>query len=210
MLLRSLLQLLLPSAAADMSLFAIGDWGGQKEAPFWTDTEVNNAAGMAAFAASERPRLGLLMGDNFYARGIRCDDYSDVSDNISHGYAMRATRGNGRTSGTAASRRPCAEDATHHRFIDTFEKVWDAPSLLSLPMYVIPGNHDYYSQNTMAAEIEYGQRRDIPGSTGRWRFPVQVTRFSCPQRYDSVVLVANWDISFLVYTERGAQLVRLH
>ena len=160
-------------ASAEMSIFAIGDWGGQKEAPYWTNTEVNNAAGMAAFAAAKRPRLGLLMGDNFYGRGIRCDDYSEAPGNTSHGYAVRASRGDGPAVSTVASRHPCFEDATHHRFIDTFEKVWDAPSLLSLPMYVIPGNHDYYSQNTMSAEIEYGRRRDIPGSTGRWRFPVQ-------------------------------------
>ena len=77
-------------ASAEMSIFAIGDWGGQKEAPYWTNTEVNNAAGMAAFAAAKRPRLGLLMGDNFYGRGIRCDDYSQAPGNASRGYAVRA------------------------------------------------------------------------------------------------------------------------
>lgn len=35
----------------------------------------------------------------------------------------------------------------------------------------IAGNHDYYSQTTVGAEIEYGRVR-VPGSTGRWRFPV--------------------------------------
>jgi hypothetical protein len=147
----------LPDGAyAQMSVVAVGDWGGQKEYPYWTDAQVSNALGMAAFASAHPPRLGLLMGDSFYGRGIRCDDFEEQNHTIRYsrpnnrrddwelrrydGYAYRATRGRGPDSmppAPAAEHRACSEDARHHRFQDTFEKVWDAPSLM-FPMCAWP------------------------------------------------------------------------
>ena len=49
----------------------------------------------------------VLMGDNFYSEGIRCDDDADVK-----GFAR-----------AVGVRRPCTEDAKNYRFQETFEKV---------------------------------------------------------------------------------------
>ena len=122
-------------------------------APYWTDPQVENTEGMAAYAAARPPKFGLLMGDNFYSRGIRCDDDKDV-----RGWA-RAIRAS----------RPCTEDAFNYRFQATFEQVMDAPSL-DFPMYAVLGNHDHYGNAT--AQVEYGQLgKSVPGSSGRWLFP---------------------------------------
>jgi hypothetical protein len=110
--------------ASGMDIVVLGDWGGQTAAPYWVDTQVENTAGMEAYATQTSPRAGLLIGDNFYSYGIRCDDEKDP-----RGW-VRATK----------SRRPCTEDAMNYRFQETFEKVMDAPAL-DFPMWAIAGNH---------------------------------------------------------------------
>ena len=56
------------------------------------------------------------------------------------------------------------------RFESTFEKIYTAESLTRIPWYAIAGNHDHYGN--VSAQVEYARRPDIPGNTGRWRFPV--------------------------------------
>lgn len=153
-------QLLLALAQAHavcgepLDVMVLGDWGGQAAAPYWTDPQVENTEGMAAYAAARPPRFGWLLGDNFYDRGIRCDDSKDP-----RGWA-RAWR----------ARRECTEDAFNYRFQETFEKVMDDPAL-DFPMYAIVGNHDHYGN--VSAQVEYGALgRAVPGASGRWQFPV--------------------------------------
>ena len=139
--------------ASGMDIVVLGDWGGQTAAPYWVDTQVENTAGMEAYATQTSPRAGLLIGDNFYSYGIRCDDEKDP-----RGW-VRATK----------SRRPCTEDAMNYRFQETFEKVMDAPAL-DFPMWAIAGNHDH--RGNVTAQVEYGTLgTQVPGSSGRWTFP---------------------------------------
>jgi hypothetical protein len=139
----------------ELDVMVVGDWGGQGDAPYWTDPELRNTLAMAAYAAARPPRFGVLMGDNIYSRGIRCDDLKDPS-----GWKR-----------AVPSWRPCTEDAANYRFVETFEKVMDDPSL-GFPMYAIAGNHDHYGN--ISAQVAYGQADSAaryPGSTGRWRWP---------------------------------------
>ena len=50
-----------------------------------------------------------------------------------------------------------------HRFADTWDSVYTADSLTSVPWYVIAGNHDY--KGNVSAQIAYSQ------DNARWKFP---------------------------------------
>jgi hypothetical protein len=83
---------------AQMSILALGDWGGSADPPFYTDVEVANANAMAGVMAQANPtpELGLLMGDNFYTHGIDCAGDPDPN---------------------------CTTDSHSQRFVHTFEEV---------------------------------------------------------------------------------------
>ena len=128
---------------SQMSMLALGDWGGGDTAPFFSAVERANANAMAGVMAdpdTTTPSFGLLMGDNFYTRGISCINKDKDPD--------------------------CTADVHSHRFADTFENVFDQPQFVDFPFYVILGNHDHYGNAT--AQLEYGTKRM---GTGRWRFP---------------------------------------
>ena len=55
------------------------------------------------------------------------------------------------------------DDVNSQRFGSTFESVYQAPSLTTIPWYVIGGNHDYYGN--VSAQIDYTQK------SSRWNFP---------------------------------------
>ena len=52
----------------NLTLFAIGDWGGHGTPPFTTPGEVSVAAGMGRAAERTEPNGVLALGDNFYPR----------------------------------------------------------------------------------------------------------------------------------------------
>ena len=143
-------------AAADThQFFAVGDWGGQSGyTEFTTTNQLEVAAAMGAHATEVRPDYVLMMGDNFYSKGISCH-HDDTPD--------------------------CVTDSNSHRFNDTFESVYDRERwpALDVPFYVNGGNHDYYGNIT--AELEYAARQtaaadpsDWPlSATGRWTWPFQ-------------------------------------
>lgn len=58
------------------------------------------------------------------------------------------------------------QDSRSFRFDWTFEDVYSAESLTSIPWYVIGGNHDHYGNIT--AQIEYSTKVK---PDGRWKFP---------------------------------------
>jgi tartrate-resistant acid phosphatase type 5 len=82
----------------------------------------------------------LALGDNFYEDGISCL--------------------NDPTPG-------CTTDATSHRFADTFEKVYTAPSL-QVPWWLNAGNHDWHTVANATAQLAYTHQ---PGTSKRWNFP---------------------------------------
>lgn len=113
-------------AVAQMSFLATGDWGGQGHPPFYNDVEVSNANAMAGLIAEAdkradtvKPSFAMMMGDNFYSRGIECQ-----------------RDGHGRKLDPA-----CTTDSSSHRFADTFENVFSQPAFDDFPFYVLLGNH---------------------------------------------------------------------
>ena len=62
-------------AAADpLTLFAVGDWGGGSNEQPTTANQLNVAAAMKLAAEAHQPDAVMMMGDNFYLRGLSCDD----------------------------------------------------------------------------------------------------------------------------------------
>lgn len=87
------------------------------------------------------PTMVHAYGDNFYEDGISC--LNDPSPN-------------------------CKMDATSHRFVDTFEKVYTAPSL-QVPWWLNAGNHDWHPVANQTAQLAY---TNLPGRLSkRWNFP---------------------------------------
>jgi tartrate-resistant acid phosphatase type 5 len=72
------------------------------------------------------------VGDNFYEDGISCS--GDPSPN-------------------------CRADAYSHRFVDTFENVYSAPSL-QVPWFFNSGNHDWHTIANTTSELAYALRSD--------------------------------------------------
>ena len=108
--------------AAQMAFLATGDWGGQtateNDPRYYNDVEMANANAMAGLMADPGlevvPSLGLLMGDNFYGRGISCDNDPMPG---------------------------CVTDSHSHRFNKTFEEVFSQPVFDDFPFYVNLGAH---------------------------------------------------------------------
>jgi hypothetical protein len=48
-------------------LQALGDWGGEGNAPYTTPYEIANAVGMAKIASEVNSQFVLALGDNFYS-----------------------------------------------------------------------------------------------------------------------------------------------
>ena len=84
------------------SLRSVGDWGGASKAPFTTPEQLSTAKGMGQVGSSLKPSQVWGIGDNFYEDGISCS-----GDNS----------------------KDCVASAASHRFADTFENVYTAPSL---------------------------------------------------------------------------------
>ena len=59
---------------APLSLLAVGDWGGYDNMNPTTKNQVDVAAAMGAVAKETKPEAVLMLGDNFYDRGLSCDD----------------------------------------------------------------------------------------------------------------------------------------
>ena len=100
-------------AAGQLNLLVVGDWGGASTAPYTTAVQTSVAAAMGAVGAANQITEVFGVGDNFYEDGISCS--GDHSPN-------------------------CRADAMSHRFVDTFENVYSAPSL-QVPWWFNAGNH---------------------------------------------------------------------
>ena len=103
--------LLARGAAGQLNLLVVGDWGGASTAPFTTAVQQAVAVSMGAVGAANKITEVFGVGDNFYEDGISCR--GDHSPN-------------------------CRADAMSHRFVDTFENVYNAPSL-QVPWYFNAG-----------------------------------------------------------------------
>eukprot|EP01043_Picozoa_sp_COSAG02_P004585 COSAG02_NODE_121_length_35326_cov_25.450819_17_plen_846_part_00 len=121
-------------AASGLGILATGDWGGIGTPPYYNDVQMANANAMAGVMADPLtevvPSLGLLLGDNFYNRGIDC--LNDPEEN-------------------------CVSDSHSHRFERTFENVFSQPAFDEFPFYTVLGNHDHYGNAT--AQLEYSTQR---------------------------------------------------
>lgn len=136
------------------NFLAIGDWGNDDAA------QHEAAAGMGAVAAEIGATQVISLGDNFYH-----DDDSHCSTAGGHygGICLNNTDG---VDGVL-------------RFNSTFESVYTAQSLRTIPWWAIAGNHDHAGNVT--AQISYttnAQNRRLPTGTGRpglpakrWNFP---------------------------------------
>ncbi len=57
----------LASAQNGLNFVALGDWGGESNAPYTTPYESATAAGMAKVASEINSQFVLALGDNFYS-----------------------------------------------------------------------------------------------------------------------------------------------
>jgi tartrate-resistant acid phosphatase type 5 len=133
------------------NFLAIGDWGDD------TADQRVNAAGMGAVAAEIGAAHVIALGDNFYhSNESHCDTsgghYGGICNNNMDGI-----------------------DGVD-RFKSTFESVYTAESLRTIPWYAIAGNHDHAGNVT--AQIAYttnAQNAPLPSGRGlpakRWNFP---------------------------------------
>ena len=133
------------------NFLAIGDWGDDSA------DQKANAAGMGAVAAEIDAALVVALGDNFYHSA---DSHCDTSGGHYGGICNNNTDG---IDGV-------------DRFESTFEKVYTAESLRTIPWYAIAGNHDHAGNVT--AQIAYTtneQNSPLPAGRGlppkRWNFP---------------------------------------
>ena len=53
----------------------VGDWGGQTDAPYYTDAQLNVAQQMGVVASSIGAQFVVSLGDHFYDNGVK-----DVND----------------------------------------------------------------------------------------------------------------------------------
>jgi len=63
-------------AAGDLSVVAIGDWGGHNDEEPTTESQRLTAIGLRRKAVELNASFAMLMGDNFYSHGISSDDTS--------------------------------------------------------------------------------------------------------------------------------------
>jgi len=136
------------AAAATLTFFLLGDWGGHETYPWTTPGQLATAAGMGAFGGSlpgGAPAFVVALGDNFYALGL-CSNWTLAPYNNSCPNATLPETGTARD----------------HRFSETFESVYTAPSL-AVPWYVIAGNQD--ALGNVSASIAYS------ALSPRWRHP---------------------------------------
>jgi tartrate-resistant acid phosphatase type 5 len=129
------------SLSLSLKLIAVGDWGGASAPPYVTGAQVFTAAAMGVVGAALNISEVWGVGDNFYEDGVSCAGDPDPT---------------------------CKPDATWHRFVDTFEHVYTAPSL-QVPWYLISGNHDWHAVANTSAELAYATRADR--ATSRWTYP---------------------------------------
>ena len=136
------------AAAASLTFFLLGDWGGQEDWPWTRPGQLATAAGMAAVGAAlpgGQPDFILALGDNMYALGL-CNNWTLAPYNNSCPNASLPETGT-------------VDDP---RFANTFENVY-AGAALQAPWYVLAGNQD--ALGNVSASIAYSAR------SPRWRHP---------------------------------------
>eukprot|EP01116_Phalansterium_solitarium_P013614 TRINITY_DN3100_c0_g1_i1.p1 TRINITY_DN3100_c0_g1~~TRINITY_DN3100_c0_g1_i1.p1 ORF type:complete len:307 (-),score=99.68 TRINITY_DN3100_c0_g1_i1:168-1088(-) len=66
----------LSCSAQELKFVAVGDWGGQSNAPYTTSIQLQVAAQMGETAAAFGSQFTLGIGDNFYDTGINGNDHN--------------------------------------------------------------------------------------------------------------------------------------
>ena len=55
----------------ELNFVVLGDWGGQPEAPYTTDAELEVAEQLGKTAAAVDSQFTMALGDNFYDTGVK-------------------------------------------------------------------------------------------------------------------------------------------
>ena len=151
------------SAAAPLSLVAIGDWGGDSDEHPTTAAQVAAAAGMAKIADEVNADSILLLGDNFYTHGVSSSTSSRFNETFEQVGFVRYCK----CSALTISGLCCASPLTHR---PTPPQVYDVEHFGKLPFHVVAGNHDHYGN--VQAQLDYhgSARWNFPSVSGRvWR-----------------------------------------
>jgi hypothetical protein len=136
-----------PQREAAVSLLAVGDTGSRHALPSLREGQRSVARGMAA----EDRRLSvdaiILLGDLFYPRGVeRTEIALRVRENVALPYCRFADLSGPRSLEIANA---CREPAENRH---------------PVPIYAVPGNHDYESPESVDLE-----RHEIPEFLPNWR-----------------------------------------
>ena len=70
MLVVFIIVLITAAAAEPLTLLAVGDWGGDSDAEPTNGAQQAAAAGMSKIAAAKNAQGVLMLGDNYYTRGV--------------------------------------------------------------------------------------------------------------------------------------------
>ena len=96
---------------------AIGDWGGQENSPYTTNSQLVTAHGLGEIAAQLDAHFIVGLGDNFYTNGA-----VDVALFAYFGDSADVAKQNADVAGIAT-------DVADFRFKTVYEDVYTAPSL---------------------------------------------------------------------------------
>ena len=71
-----LMMMMVSAQSSSFPVLVMGDWGGKDKHPYTTKGEVATAKGMKHFAEKNEANTTVVLGDNFYDKGVKSVDDS--------------------------------------------------------------------------------------------------------------------------------------